>query len=154
MLLKNGHLRKFLCDQAKNKYGRNRDNSAPSKIAVDSPRLTINMIFGGNEINDTTFSAAEKTKISSTHNKRLRKVTEDDITFMEEDADGLLLQHNDTLVISLNVLDFKIKHFLVDPRSSSNIIQWRVLEQAKVTGSIIPATNLLAGFNLASVTIR
>ncbi|XP_070047044.1 uncharacterized protein [Nicotiana tomentosiformis] len=39
-------------------------------------------------------------------------------------------------------------------RSSANIIQWRVLEQAKLIGSIIPATKLLAGFNLASVTTR
>ncbi|XP_070039676.1 uncharacterized protein [Nicotiana tomentosiformis] len=42
----------------------------------------------------------------------------------------------------------------VDPGSSANIIQWRVLEQAKLAGSIIPATKLLAGFNLASVNTR
>lgn len=52
------------------------------------------------------------------------------------------------------MLDFKIKRVLVDPGSSANIIQWRVLEQAKLTGSIIPATKLLAGFYLASVTTR
>nr|XP_009604773.1 uncharacterized protein LOC104099472 [Nicotiana tomentosiformis] len=39
-------------------------------------------------------------------------------------------------------------------RSSANIIQWRVLEQAKLTGSIFPGTKLLIGFNLASVTTR
>ncbi|XP_019250960.1 PREDICTED: uncharacterized protein LOC109229866 [Nicotiana attenuata] len=109
------------------------------------------MIFRGNEINRVTFSAAKKTKVSITNSKRLR---EDDITFTEEDADGLLLPHNDALVISLNVLDFKIKRVLVDPKSSANIIQWRVLEQTKLTRSIIPATKLLAGFNLASVTTR
>ncbi|XP_070057500.1 uncharacterized protein [Nicotiana tomentosiformis] len=110
------------------------------------------MIFGRNEINGVTFSAAIKTKVSVTHNKRLWEVAEDDISFAEEDADGLLLPHNDALVISLNVLDFKIKRVLVDPGSSASIIQWRVLEQAKLTGSIIPAIKLLAGFNLASVT--
>ncbi|XP_070054480.1 uncharacterized protein [Nicotiana tomentosiformis] len=73
---------------------------------------------------------------------------------MEEDADGLLLPHNDALVISLNALDFKIKRVLVDPGSSANIIQWRVLEQDKLTGSIILVTKLLTGFNLASVTTR
>ncbi|XP_075085048.1 uncharacterized protein LOC142168285 [Nicotiana tabacum] len=73
---------------------------------------------------------------------------------MEEDADGLLLRHNDALAISLNVLDFKIKRVLVGLGSSSNIIRWRVLEQAKLTGSIIPALKLLVGFNLASVTTR
>ncbi|XP_070057534.1 uncharacterized protein [Nicotiana tomentosiformis] len=105
----------------------------------------------GNEINGVTFSAAKKTKLLITHIKRLR---EDDITFTEEDADGLLLPHNDALVISLNMLDFKIKRVLVDPGRSANIIQWRVLEKAKLTRSIIPATKLLAGFNFASVTTR
>ncbi|XP_070054158.1 uncharacterized protein [Nicotiana tomentosiformis] len=109
------------------------------------------MIFGGNDINGVTYSAANNTKVLITHNKRLQ---EDDITFTEEDADGLLLPHNDALVISLNVLDFKIKRVLVDPGTSVNIIQWRVLGQAKLTGSIIPATKLLAGFNLTSVTTR
>ncbi|XP_009758158.1 uncharacterized protein [Nicotiana sylvestris] len=106
------------------------------------------MIFGGNAINRVIFSAAKRTKGSITHSKMLR---EDDITFMEEDADGLLLSHNDELVISLNVLHFKIKRVLVDPGSSANIIQWRVLEQAKLTKIIIPAIKLLAGFNLTSV---
>ncbi|XP_070052326.1 uncharacterized protein [Nicotiana tomentosiformis] len=127
------------------------------------------MILGGNEINGVTFSALKKTKVSITHSKGL---WENDITFTEEDADGFLLPHNDALVISLNVLDFKIKRVLVDLGSSANIIQWRVLEQnldcsntikrvlvdlgssAKLTGSIIPATNLLARFNLTSVTTR
>ncbi|XP_070057368.1 uncharacterized protein [Nicotiana tomentosiformis] len=150
--MKNGHLREFLSNRAKNNYGHSRDNTEPSKIVEDPPRLTINIIFGGNEINGVTFSEAKKIKKSVTHNKRLREVAEDDITFTEEDADGLLLPHNDSLVITLNVLDFKIKRVLVDPGSSTNIIQWRELEQAKLTGSIIPATKLLTGFNLASVT--
>ncbi|XP_070032821.1 uncharacterized protein [Nicotiana tomentosiformis] len=101
-LLKNGHLKEFLSDRAKNNYGRNRDNAEPLKAGEDPPRQTINMIFEGNEINGVTFSAAKKTKVSITHSKRLRK---DDINFTEEDADGLLLPHNDALVISLNVLD-------------------------------------------------
>ncbi|XP_075091456.1 uncharacterized protein LOC142171668 [Nicotiana tabacum] len=143
-LLKNGHLREFLSDQAKNNYGRNRDKAEPSKAGEDPPRQTINMIFGENEINGVTFSLAKKRKVSITHSKRLREVAEDDITFMEEDANRLLLPHNDALVISLNVLDFKIKRVLVDPGSSANIIKWRVLKQAKLTGSNIPATKLLA----------
>ncbi|XP_019237896.1 PREDICTED: uncharacterized protein LOC109222560 [Nicotiana attenuata] len=49
---------------------------------------------------------------------------------------------------------FKIKRILVDPGSSANIKQWRVLEQAKLIKSIIPATKLLARFNLASATTR
>nr|XP_016444135.1 PREDICTED: uncharacterized protein LOC107769433 [Nicotiana tabacum] len=42
----------------------------------------------------------------------------------------------------------------VDHGSSSNIIQWRVLEQAKLTENIVSATKLLAGFNLTIVITR
>nr|XP_009615804.1 uncharacterized protein LOC104108471 [Nicotiana tomentosiformis] len=68
-LLKNRHLSEFLSDRTKNNYGRNQDNTEPQKIGEDPPRLTINIIFGGNEINDVTFSAAKKTKVSVTHSK-------------------------------------------------------------------------------------
>ncbi|XP_070040127.1 uncharacterized protein [Nicotiana tomentosiformis] len=119
-LLKNGNLKEFLSGRAKNNYGRKRDNVEPLKAGKDPPRQTINMIFGGNKINGVTFLAAKKTKVSITHSKRLR---EDDITFTEKDVDRLLLPHNDALVISLNVLDCKIKCVLVDPWSSANIIQ-------------------------------
>ncbi|XP_070045703.1 uncharacterized protein [Nicotiana tomentosiformis] len=119
-LLKNGHLREFLSDRAKNNYGRNRDNAESSKVGEEAPRQTINMIFGGNDINGVTFSEEKKTKVSITHGKRL---WEDDITFTEEYADGLLLQHKDALVISLNMFYFKIKGVLVDPGSLANIIQ-------------------------------
>ncbi|XP_009772653.1 uncharacterized protein [Nicotiana sylvestris] len=112
------------------------------------------MIFGGNKINGVTFSAVKKTKVSIIHSKRLREVAEDDITFTEKDVYGLLLSYNDALVISLNVLDFKIKRVIVDPESFANIIQWRVLEKAKLTGSFIPAAKLLLRFNLTSVTTR
>ncbi|XP_070050912.1 uncharacterized protein [Nicotiana tomentosiformis] len=113
-LLKNGHLREFLSDRAKNNYGHNWDNVKPSKVGKNPLRQTINMIFGGNEINGVTFSATKKMKVSRTHSKRIRK---DDITFTEEDTDELLLPYNDALVISLNVLDFNIKCVLVDPGS-------------------------------------
>ncbi|XP_009610696.1 uncharacterized protein [Nicotiana tomentosiformis] len=108
-LLKNGYLSEFLSDRAKNNYGHSRDNEEPSKAIEDSSQLTINMIFGGNEINDVTFSAAKKTKVLVTHSKRLREVVEYDITFMEEEIDGILLPDSDAMIISLNVLDFKIK---------------------------------------------
>ncbi|XP_070045899.1 uncharacterized protein [Nicotiana tomentosiformis] len=94
MLLKNGHLREFLSDRAKNNYGRNRDNTESLKVGEETPSQMINMIFGGNENSGVTFSAAKKTKVSITHSKRLR---EDDITFMEEDTDRLLLPYNNAL---------------------------------------------------------
>ncbi|XP_070052112.1 uncharacterized protein [Nicotiana tomentosiformis] len=122
MLLKNGHLREFLTDCAKNNYGRNWDNAEPLNSEKGSPQMTINMITGGDEVNGVKFSATKKTMISVTPRKRIREVSEDDITFTEEGVNGLLLTHNDALVISLNVLDFKIKRVFVDLGSSANII--------------------------------
>ncbi|XP_070035023.1 uncharacterized protein LOC142175928 [Nicotiana tabacum] len=113
-LLKNGHLREFLSDKAKSNYGKSRDAGEPAKPAEGSPRMTINMIFGGDKINGVTFSTAKKMKISVTYGKRIREALEDDdITFTGENADGLVLPHNDVLIISFNNLDFKIKCGLV-----------------------------------------
>nr|XP_016445023.1 PREDICTED: uncharacterized protein LOC107770249 [Nicotiana tabacum] len=150
-LLKHSYLREFLSDRAKNNYVRDKSDTQTSRLGEEPPRQMINMIFGENDINGITFSAAKKTKVSTTHSKRL---WDDGSTFTDEDADRLLLPHKDVLVISLNVLNFKIKHVLVDPGSSVNIIQWRVLDQAKLTGSIVSTTKLPDGFNLASVTNR
>nr|XP_009767228.1 PREDICTED: uncharacterized protein LOC104218435 [Nicotiana sylvestris] len=86
-IAKNEHLREFLSYQAKSNYGRNKDNTKPSKLGEDPPY-------------------------------------------------------------------FKIKRILVDLGSLVNIIQWRVLEQAKPTKSIILATELIVGFSLVSVMTR
>nr|XP_009629428.1 uncharacterized protein LOC104119584 [Nicotiana tomentosiformis] len=86
-------------DSAKNNYDRNWDNTTPSNPKAGSPRMTINMIFGGDEVNGVTFSAIKKMKILVTYGKRIREVSKDEITFTEEDADGLLLPHNDALAV-------------------------------------------------------
>ncbi|XP_016453985.1 uncharacterized protein LOC107778276 [Nicotiana tabacum] len=155
MLLKNGHLKEFLSSWAKSNYDMSQDAAEPAKPTTWSPPLTINMIFGGVKVNMMIFSATKKMKISVTHGKRIQEAPKDDeITFTEEDVGGLILLHNNTLVISVNVLDFKIKRVLVDPGSSTNIIQLRVLEQAKMIECIVLAIKLLSGFNLTSVTTR
>ncbi|XP_070010750.1 uncharacterized protein [Nicotiana sylvestris] len=110
------------------------------------------MIFEGNEINRVTFSVATKTNVFITHSKGLRELDKDNITFTKEDENGLLLLYNGALVISLNVLDFKIKRVLVDPGRLTYIIQWRVLKHAILIRSIVSATKLLAIFNLVSMT--
>nr|XP_016489158.1 PREDICTED: uncharacterized protein LOC107809076 [Nicotiana tabacum] len=104
VLLKNGHLREFLSDRAKINYGKNQDTGETAKLAVGSPHLTINMIFGGDEVNGVIFLAAKKTKISKTHGKRIREASEDDdITFIDDDANGLLLPHNNAMMHEMKV---------------------------------------------------
>nr|XP_009786308.1 PREDICTED: uncharacterized protein LOC104234440 [Nicotiana sylvestris] len=70
--------------------------------------------------------------------------------------DHLLLRKTDKATrLNINcVLGAETESSYWDNGSSATIIQWRVLEKAKLIGSIIPATKLLVGFNLASVTTR
>lgn len=75
------------------------------KKGEDRPHLTIDMIFGGNEINGVNFSLAKKTMILVNHSKRLKIISKDDITFTEEDIYGLLLPYKNAMIISLSVLD-------------------------------------------------
>lgn len=118
-LLENGHLREFLGDHAKKNYGRSQDNAEPTKSITMSPRITINMIFRGSKVNRVACSATKKMKISVTHGKRSREVSEDEITFTKEDDDEHILPQNGALVISFNVLDFIIRRVLVYPESSA-----------------------------------
>nr|XP_009596900.1 uncharacterized protein LOC104092908 [Nicotiana tomentosiformis] len=73
-----------------------------------SPKRIVNVITGGDEVNGVTYTAAKKmSKVTVTHGKRVRQVLdEDNITFDDEDADGLLIPHNDALVLTDFVADF------------------------------------------------
>nr|XP_016500200.1 PREDICTED: uncharacterized protein LOC107818678 [Nicotiana tabacum] len=52
-----------------------------------------------NRAPETPPTPAKKMKVSVTHSKRLWEVADNDITFTEEDRDGLLLPHNDALEV-------------------------------------------------------
>ncbi|XP_019237266.1 PREDICTED: uncharacterized protein LOC109217466 [Nicotiana attenuata] len=100
------------------------------------------MIVGGDEVNGVTFSATKKTKILVTHGKRIREaLKDDDITFTKEDADGILLPHNNAPIISLNVLDFKIKHVLVDSVPATKLLVWFNLRSVMTRGEILLPTH-------------
>ncbi|XP_070029430.1 uncharacterized protein [Nicotiana sylvestris] len=78
----------------------------------------------------------------------------DALSFGDEEADGLSQPHNDALVISILLNKIQIKCVLVDPGSSVNIIRSRVVEQLGLQDQIVPASRILNGFNMASVTIK
>lgn len=71
--LKDWHLRELFSDRAKNNYGKVRDAAEPAK-PTGSPRLLINMIFGGVKVIGVIFSASKKAKISVTHGKGIYEV--------------------------------------------------------------------------------
>nr|XP_016482621.1 PREDICTED: uncharacterized protein LOC107803420 [Nicotiana tabacum] len=121
-----------------------------------SPKRTVNVIIGGEEINGVTYTAAKKvSKITVTHGKRVRCVLEEEsITFDDAGANGELTPHNDALVISLLVHDTNVKQVLIDPGSSVNIILLRVVNEVQAEDKLIPKAHTLSGFDNSSVVTK
>ncbi|XP_070052200.1 uncharacterized protein [Nicotiana tomentosiformis] len=65
-----------------------------------SPKRTVNVITVVDEVNGVTYTAAKKmSKVTVTHGKRVHQVLDgDSITFNDEDADSLMIPHNDALI--------------------------------------------------------
>ncbi|XP_070054468.1 uncharacterized protein [Nicotiana tomentosiformis] len=65
--------------------------------------------------------------------------------------------HNPTMmhwVISILVNTIQVKCVLIDPGSSANIIRSRVVENLGLQDQILPAAQVLNGFNMASETTK
>nr|XP_016492251.1 PREDICTED: uncharacterized protein LOC107811773 [Nicotiana tabacum] len=77
------------------------------------------------------------------------RMTENTFAFSEEDFGTLTQPHNDALTISFLLNNIRIKRVLVDPSSSTNIIRSNVAEQIRLLDQIIPASQVLHGFNMA-----
>nr|XP_016433659.1 PREDICTED: uncharacterized protein LOC107760158 [Nicotiana tabacum] len=92
-LLKQGYLTELFSEKGKQSYMKNRQE--PPKPL--SPKRTVNVISGGEEINGATYTAAKKvSKVTVTQGKQVRQVLEEEsITFDDADADSVLTPHND-----------------------------------------------------------
>ncbi|XP_070049440.1 uncharacterized protein [Nicotiana tomentosiformis] len=148
-LLKQGYLTDLFSEKARQSYMKNRQE--PPK--PPSPKRTVNVIIGGDEVNGVTYTAAKKTsKVTVTHGKRVRQVLDRySITFDDEDADDLMIPHNDVLVISLLVHDTNVKLVLIDPGSSVNIIFLRVVNEMQANDKVIQKARSLSGFDNSNV---
>nr|XP_009607773.1 uncharacterized protein LOC104101927 [Nicotiana tomentosiformis] len=92
----------------------------------------------------------KRTRNSVTREKRTQDyIPEGALSFSDEDAKGIIQPHNDTLVISVIFNKTRIKHVLIDPGRSANIIQSKVIEQLGLQDRIVPAVRLLNRFNMA-----
>ncbi|XP_070004362.1 uncharacterized protein [Nicotiana sylvestris] len=121
-----------------------------------SPKRTVNVISGGEDINGISYTAANKiSKVTITQKKRVWNILEEDnITFNDADVDGILTPHNNALVISLIVYDANVKRVLIDSGSSVNIILLRVLRKMKAEDKVIPKAHTLFGFDNSSVVTK
>ncbi|XP_070035761.1 uncharacterized protein [Nicotiana tomentosiformis] len=106
-LSKQGYLTELFSEKGKQAYMKN--SQEPPKPLY--PKRIINVINGGEEVNGVTYTTARKTtKFTITHGKRTHQTLEDDnINFDDADADGLMIPHNDALVISLLIHDTNVK---------------------------------------------
>ncbi|XP_070014723.1 uncharacterized protein [Nicotiana sylvestris] len=147
-LLKQGYLIELFSERGKQAYMKNRQEPPKSP----SPKRTVNVIRGGEDINGVTYTTTNKvSKVTITHGKRVRHVLEEEsIMFDDVDADGVLSPHNDVLVISLLVHDTNVKRVLIDPGSSVNIILLRVLHEIQAEDKLIPKAHTLSGFDNSS----
>nr|XP_009762089.1 PREDICTED: uncharacterized protein LOC104214160 [Nicotiana sylvestris]XP_016445245.1 PREDICTED: uncharacterized protein LOC107770449 [Nicotiana tabacum] len=75
-------------------------------------------------------------------------VAEDTLAFSEDNLETLAEPHNDTLVISFLLNKIQVKHVLVDPGSSTNVIRLGVVEQLGLLDQIILASRVFHGFNM------
>nr|XP_016474859.1 PREDICTED: uncharacterized protein LOC107796578 [Nicotiana tabacum] len=151
-LLKQGYLTELFSKKGKQAYMKNRQE--PPK--PPSPKRTVNVINGGEEVNGVTYTAARKTtKFTITHGKQTRQTLEDDnITFDDADADGLMIPHNEALAISLLIHDTNIKRVLIDPGSSVNIILLRVVNEMLMGDRVVPKARFLSGFYNSTVITK
>ncbi|XP_059288158.1 uncharacterized protein LOC132041462 [Lycium ferocissimum] len=145
LLLKNGHLREFLSERAKNHY---KERESHKRSEPVEPQHVINMIIGG--IDASRGPVMKRTKVSIVREKRTWDcVTEGSISFSDEDAEGIIQPHNDALVISILIFKSQVKRVLIDPGSSANIIRWRVVEQLRLLDQILPVAREISEFNMA-----
>ncbi|XP_070013571.1 uncharacterized protein [Nicotiana sylvestris] len=151
-LLKQGYLTDLFSEKGKQSCMKNR-HKPPKPL---SPKRTVNVINEGEEVNCVTYTAAKKmSKVTVTHGKRVRHVLEEDsITFDDANADGMLIPHNDSLVISLLVHDTNVKRVLIDPGSSVNIILLRVVNEMQADEKLVPKACTLSGFDDSSVVTK
>ncbi|XP_075086104.1 uncharacterized protein LOC142168842 [Nicotiana tabacum] len=121
-----------------------------------SPKRTVNVINGGEEVNGVTYTTARKiTKFTITHGKRTRQTLEGgNITFDDADTDGLMIPHNDALVISLLIPDTNVKRVLIDPGNSENIILLRVVNEILMGDHVVPKSHSLFGFDNSTVVTK
>ncbi|KAL2453443.1 Uncharacterized protein Adt_49059 [Abeliophyllum distichum] len=74
------------------------------------------------------------------------------ITFNDEELEGVTCLHDDALVIVADIADFDVKRVLVDNSSAADVMSWEVFLGLMISPSKIkPITTSLLGFGGATV---
>uniref|UniRef100_A0A1S3ZDD3 F-box/FBD/LRR-repeat protein At1g13570-like n=1 Tax=Nicotiana tabacum TaxID=4097 RepID=A0A1S3ZDD3_TOBAC len=94
-LLKQGYLTELFSEKEKQAYMKNRQEPPQPP----SPKRTVNVISGGEDIHSITYTASNKvSKVTITYGKRVRQVLENEnISFDDADTERVTTPHNDAL---------------------------------------------------------
>ncbi|GAV85888.1 hypothetical protein CFOL_v3_29322 [Cephalotus follicularis] len=77
------------------------------------------------------------------------------ISFSDTDFDGVQTPHDDTMVITLTTVNFKVKSVLVDNGNSANIMYYSIFEKMKLgDDSLIPMDSPLYGFSGEPIRVK
>ena len=89
-------------------------------------------ITGGKESNSARKAYARSMQSEEVYSLyKLPKVARTELvmlSFLEEDARGVAMPHDDTLVVTLTVANHTIHQILVDNGSSADILYWPVFQ--------------------------
>ncbi|XP_077229834.1 uncharacterized protein LOC143862648 [Tasmannia lanceolata] len=114
------------------------------------PHGVIGTISGGPTAGGTS-SSARRTyarQVNAVHACSKRAEPENEISFSEADLDGLILPHDDALVVTMLVANWEMKKILVDNGSSADILYYHAFEQMMIGADRLkPANSDLFGFS-------
>nr|CAN78618.1 hypothetical protein VITISV_003661 [Vitis vinifera] len=163
-LIKAGHLKQYLrSDTGGRDTSQNRNSGAPRTPAT--PKAVINYINGGpsDEEYDSKRKRQKLLRAASVR-ERINSIRpgltgggprpiDGTIIFPPVDLTRTLQPHRDALILSLEIGDFDVRRILVDPSSSTDLVQASVVSHMghSLTGLENPG-RILSGFNGSSTT--
>ncbi|XP_034701087.1 uncharacterized protein LOC117926120 [Vitis riparia] len=163
-LIRAGHLKQYLRSDARARDISRNHNSGTSRIPT-APKAVINYIHGG-PLDEEYVSKRKRQRLlrAALVRERVNSIQpgmtgggpqpiDGTIIFPPVDPTRILQPHRDALILSLGIGDFDVRRILVDPGSSSDLLQASVISHMgrDLTGLVNPR-RILSGFNGATTT--
>ena len=161
-LIKAEHLKQYLRSEARVRdTPRNRNSETPRTLVT--PKAIINYIHRGplDEKYNSKRKRQRLLRVASVRVNSIRPGVTDGsaqsidgtIIFPLVDPTRILQPHRDALILSLGMRDFDVRRILVDPSSSTDLLQASIINQMglELSGLENPR-QILSGFNGATTT--
>jgi hypothetical protein len=111
----------------------NNENQPQNQLVVREIHTISGGLAGGGESTSARKAHARSIHMEEVYQivrpRKMRKKDIETISFSDEDANGVLMPHDDALVVTMTVANHTIHKILVDNGSSAEIIYWSVVQQ-------------------------